>query len=126
MNSDNDAKELIPTTAASSGPAMQAGTEAQTKTRRLKATAGMAASALLATSLLLSACTEDDCIPQTAPSNTSNNSFVLPAPPASSQFTTGSGTSNTQTYCRSRRTGGYFWYVGSTGSYNTGGTSASS
>lgn len=126
MISDNQNDNLIPTTLASNGSAMQAGEEnKQTKSRRLKSSAALAASALLSTSLLLSACGDDDCIPTTPPSNT-NTSFVLPAPPSSTQFTTGTANPTNQTYCRSRRTGTYFWFVGSTGSYNSGGVGASS
>lgn len=92
---------------------------------RLKGTISLAASALLAGSLLLSACGDqgdqsDDCIVTTPPTNSAANVVLppivgaTPAPtqPGSSQFTSGQSTSANQTYCRSRRTGGFYWYSG--------------
>lgn len=99
--------------------------------QKMRAAKAFAASALLAGSLLLSACgdDQDDCIPSTPPAGTgSGASYVLPTPnpaslptaPASSQFTSGQPAQATnQTYCRSRRTGGYYWYAGS---YVSGGS----
>jgi hypothetical protein len=107
--------------------------------QRLKGTASLAASALLAGSLLLSACGDegDDCIVTTPPTNSAANVVLppivgatpssgsgatnftgspqaTPAPtqPGSSQFTSGQSTSANQTYCRSRRSGGFYWYSG--------------
>jgi hypothetical protein len=97
----------------------------KSKLQRLRGTTSLAASALLAGSLLLSACTDDtdDCIVTTPPTNVKTNlvlppinssSQATPAPsqPNSSQFTSGTSSSANQTYCRSRRTGGFYWYSG--------------
>jgi hypothetical protein len=92
--------------------------------QRLKGAGGLAASALLATSLLLGACgDDDDCIVTTPPTNapvnlvlppitTPNDSSSTPSTPSSSQFTSGSSTGTAQTYCKSRRTGAFYWYSG--------------
>lgn len=118
---------LKATTQANAGEPMRLAVEKERlskSNRKLKAGAALAASATLVSSLLLTACGEDDdCIPTTAP-NTAN-SFVLPQPPSSSQFTSGQPAPG-QTYCQSRRTGGYFWYVGGYSSgrvYGSGGAS---
>lgn len=95
--------------------------------QRLKGTGALAATALLAGSLLLTACTDegDDCIVSTPPTNAAVNLVLppissnatgtptaAPSQPSSSQFTSGTSTSSGQTYCRSRRTGGFYWYSG--------------
>lgn len=95
---------------------------------RLKATSALAASALLAGSLLLGACgDESDCIISTPPATaaaaggstfsspafgTPAASYVTPGTPSSSEFTSGQTTTANRTYCQSRRTGGYYWYSG--------------
>ena len=81
---------------------------------RLKKYSGrIAATALLSTTLLLSACADTgDCLPVSA----------LPTPPpGSAGFTATQPSSGTSgTYCRSRRTGGYYY---SGGGYYGGGSS---
>jgi hypothetical protein len=102
---------------------------------KMKGAAGLAASALLATTLMLSACgQEDDCIPSTPPTTGASNvgsfgtpvaSSSQPSAPGSSQFTSGqTAATSGQTYCRSRRTGAFYWYTGSR--YYSGGSSSSS
>jgi hypothetical protein len=95
--------------------------------QRLKGTGALAATALLAGSLLLTACGDDsdDCIVSTPPTNAAVNlvlppissssvptSTTTPSQPSSSQFTSGTSSTSGQTYCRSRRTGGFYWYSG--------------
>jgi hypothetical protein len=141
---DTDNLKAI-TTASSEpvlNPAEQPGpARSKTNNLKMKGAAGLAASALLATSLLLSACGEDDdCIRTTPPpaatvaANGNVGSFGtpaaaslnLPTTPASTQFTTGQPTAAAnQVYCRSRRTGGYYWFTG-TRYYSGGGGSSSS
>ncbi len=105
---------------------------------RLKGSAGLAVGALLAGSLLFTACgdnTSDDCIASTPPPDGgAAGSFAVPTPgvaqaqvtPGSAQFTSSTPAANAnRTYCRSRRTGGYYWYTGPIGS-GIGGSSSSS
>lgn len=95
--------------------------------QRLKGSGALAATALLAGSLLLGACgdEDDDCIVTTPPTNAAVNRVLPPIPssaqptttaspsqPSSSQFTSGSSGTSGQTYCRSRRTGVFYWYSG--------------
>jgi len=90
---------------------------------RLKKYGGrVAVTTLLSTTLLLGACGTDinDCVQQSNP----------PAPvPGSTGFTAAKPTTNSGTYCRSRSTGGFYYYggyYGSTGGYNgSGGNSGS-
>ncbi len=130
---------LKPLTAAASEPELyfaeqQRLSGSKTAMQRLRGTGAVAATSLLAASLLLSACgsDEDDCIissPASSGSGASSftSSYVLPTPnpasipvtpgsvpvaPGSAQFTSGQATAANQTYCRSRRTGGYYWYTG--------------
>jgi hypothetical protein len=137
-----DTDNLKAITTAPNEPALNYAEQARlsrskSSVNKMKGAAGLAASALLATSLMLSACgQDDDCIPSTPPTagaasnagsfGTPVASSSNPSSPNSSQFTSGqTAATSGQTYCRSRRTGAFYWYTGSR-YYSTGSGSSSS